>query len=246
MNKASSIALPGASKKAITTGAVLFTDYNVRDEISTISGWGPIPRDVDELNSVVVPYTIKPELCSPSEGGATSPTAPRVAGALAVLASAGKIDLTKPDEVKGILTTEHVVRMGGMVNNTFGYGRLFLDADTDWPPKPPTPPKPPVPVDSEDKNVLIYPNPASVSVDSYVKIANFSQDVSRLEAKIYNINGEYVRSFSIVELQEEINSKALRWDLRNAEGRKVAPGIYFISIKTDSGKAQIRKIAIQR
>ncbi|MDR1417779.1 MAG: hypothetical protein LBI80_01255, partial [Endomicrobium sp.] len=48
MNKASSIALPGASKKAITTGAVLISNYNVKDEISSMSGWGPIPQDVDE------------------------------------------------------------------------------------------------------------------------------------------------------------------------------------------------------
>jgi hypothetical protein len=49
-----------------------------------------------------------------------------------------------------------------------------------------------------------------------------------------------------LELQEELNRKTLRWDLRNENGSKVAPGVYFISIKTDSGKNQIRKIAIQK
>ncbi|MDR1418522.1 MAG: T9SS type A sorting domain-containing protein, partial [Endomicrobium sp.] len=154
--------------------------------------------------------------------------------------------LTKPEEVKRILTTKHVIQMGGSVNNMFGHGRLYLDADTDWSPSIPPKPNPPVLVDPENKNILICPNPVSLSVDSYVKIANFSQDVSRLEARIYNINGEFVRNFSILELQEELNRKTLRWDLRNENGSKVAPGIYFISIKTDSGKNQIRKIAIQK
>ncbi|MDR1418081.1 MAG: S8 family peptidase [Endomicrobium sp.] len=239
-----SVGTDGLDKEVIETGAILPEDYNKRDKISPMSGRGPIPKDVDESGNVIrVPYTIKPDLCAPGEEGATSPTAPRVAGALAVLASAGKVDLRNPIEAKAILLREHVVQMGGGPNGIFGYGRLYLN--TQFLPPDPVPPTP-VPVDPDDRNVLIYPNPASLSANSYLKIANFSQDVSRLDAKIYNINGEFVKSFSILELQDDLTRKTLRWDLTNENGSKIAPGIYFISIKTDSGNTQIRKIAIQK
>ncbi|MDR0724170.1 MAG: T9SS type A sorting domain-containing protein [Endomicrobium sp.] len=70
--------------------------------------------------------------------------------------------------------------------------------------------------------------------------------MSKLEAKIYNINGEFIRSFSILELIDDLNRKSLSWDLRNEKGDKVTPGIYFISIKTDSEQTQIRKFAVQK
>ncbi|MDR0617659.1 MAG: S8 family serine peptidase [Endomicrobium sp.] len=149
MNNSSSISFPGASKKAITSGAILVSDYNKRDVISSVSGRGPIPQDVDASGNVVVPYTIKPDLCCPSENGATSPTAPYVAGALAVLASAGLCDLSKPEETKQYLLANHVIQMGGAPNNTFGYGRLFLDA------KPKLPRlTPPVP---EEEDIVLGP-----------------------------------------------------------------------------------------
>ncbi|MDR2066535.1 MAG: T9SS type A sorting domain-containing protein [Endomicrobium sp.] len=238
MNKASSIAFPGASKRAITTGAILVSDYNKRDVISSISGWGPIPQDVDVTGSIV-PYTIKPELCAPSEDGATSPTAPCVAGALAVLASAGLCDLSKPEETKKYLLANHVVNIQPSPNNTFGYGRLFLDAKTDWPP-------PTLPIDPEGKDVLVYPNPVSLSNSNGLRVANIPLTVTELDARIYNIMGEFVKSFSILELADDINKKVLRWDLRNENGDKVAPGVYFITIKTDSTKIQIKKFAIQK
>jgi hypothetical protein len=237
-NKGSSVALPGASKKAITVGAILVSDYNKRDLISSISGWGPIPEDVDELGNIVVQRTIKPELCAPSEGGATSPTAPRVAGCLAVLASAGLCDLSKPEETKQYLLANHVVSIQPCPNNTFGYGRLFLDAKTDWPPPSPTP--------NQELDILICPNPVSLRTSNYLKIANFPLDVSRLDVRIYNINGEFVKRFSILELIYDINKKMLRWDLRNDNGDKVAPGVYFISIQADSNKMQIKKLAVKK
>jgi hypothetical protein len=239
MNKASSVSCPGASKKAITVGAILVYDYNKRDVISSVSGWGPIPEDVDESDNIVVPYTVKPELCGPSEAGATSPTAPRVAGCLAVLASAGLCDLSKPEETKQYLLANHIVKLP-YPDKAMGYGRLFLDAATDWPPPQPSP------IDPDDKDVLVCPNPISLRDYSYLKITNFSLDISKLEARIYNINGEFIKSFSILELVDDINKKTLRWDLRNESGDIVAPGIYFISIKTDSGETQIRKFAVQK
>lgn len=244
VNKALSLALPGASKKSITTGAIAEANYHVKDEILGMSGWGPIPSYINRMGEIV-PETIKPDLCAP--GGATSPTAPMVAGALAVLASAGKIDLSKPDDVKKALQDKHTIRMGGTPNNTFGYGRLYLDADTDWPPQTPGPePKPIVPVDPEDRDILIYPNPASISRVNSLKIANFSQNVSKLNAEIYDINGETIKSFNILELQNGLKGKSLIWNLRNEKGEKIAPGLYFITIKIDSGITQIRKIAIQK
>ncbi|MDR2395918.1 MAG: hypothetical protein LBD57_04895, partial [Endomicrobium sp.] len=47
----------GLSTKIIEVGAILVSDYNKRDVVSSVSGWGPIPEDVDDLGTVVVPYT---------------------------------------------------------------------------------------------------------------------------------------------------------------------------------------------
>jgi hypothetical protein len=63
---------------------------------------------------------------------------------------------------------------------------------------------------------------------------------------VYNIDGEFVKRFSILELIDDINKKMLRWDLRNDNGDKVAPGVYFISIQTDSTKMQIKKLAVKK
>ncbi|MDR1417673.1 MAG: hypothetical protein LBI80_00665 [Endomicrobium sp.] len=52
--------------------------------------------------------------------------------------------------------------MGGGPNGIFGYGRFYLDAHISPTPSPDPVPNP-VPVDPDDKNVLIYPNPASLS-----------------------------------------------------------------------------------
>ncbi|MDR3125236.1 MAG: S8 family peptidase [Endomicrobium sp.] len=242
MNSESSIALPGASKKAITTGAILVSNYHKRDVISSMSGRGPIPADVDGAGRVVVPYTFKPELCAPSEGGATSPTAPRVAGALAVLASAGLCDLSKPEEAKQYLLDNHVIKILPFPNNTFGYGRLFLDAKTDSP--TPTPPVPD-PLLEEDA-VMMYPNPVSLSNSNGLRIANIPLTVTELDARIYNITGELVKSFSILELVDDMNKKMIKWDLKNQNGDKVAPGVYFITIKTNFIKNQIKKIAVKK
>ncbi|MDR1522698.1 MAG: hypothetical protein LBS29_01870, partial [Endomicrobium sp.] len=47
----------GLSTKIIEVGAILVSDYNKRDVVSSVSGWGPIPEDVGDLGNVVVPYT---------------------------------------------------------------------------------------------------------------------------------------------------------------------------------------------
>jgi hypothetical protein len=243
MNNESSLCLEGASKKAITTGAILVSDYNKRDVISSMSGRGPIPQDVDALGNIVVPYTIKPELCAPSEGGTTSPTAPRVAGTLAVLASAGLCNLSKPEETKKYLLANHVVNIQPSPNNSFGYGRLFLDAKTDWPPHPsPTLP----PVEEEDEDIVLGPNPVSLSNSNGLRIANIPLSVAKFDARIYNVTGELVKGFSILELVDDIHKKYLKWDLRNQNGDKVAPGVYFITIKTSLTKNQIKKIAVKK
>jgi flagellar hook assembly protein FlgD len=85
-----------------------------------------------------------------------------------------------------------------------------------------------------------------LSASNYLKIANIPLEVTKLGARIYNINGDFIKSFSILELADDINKKMLRWDLRNDNGDKVAPGVYFITIKTDSTKIQIKKFAVKK
>ncbi|MDR2617224.1 MAG: T9SS type A sorting domain-containing protein [Endomicrobium sp.] len=102
------------------------------------------------------------------------------------------------------------------------------------------------PSPTSEQNVLVYPNPVCLSASNYLKIANIPLEVTKLGARIYNINGDFIKSFSILELADDINKKMLRWDLRNDNGDKVAPGVYFITIKTDSTKIQIKKFAVKK
>ncbi|MDR2436807.1 MAG: S8 family serine peptidase [Endomicrobium sp.] len=235
INNQPSLTGPGDSRNSLTVGAIPENNYNVTNLIGDFSEHGSVRTATDATGRVITPECMKPEIVAP--GNATSAAAPHVAGAAALIAQLKPELLQNAQAFKNYILSSHTIRVHTASDNIYGYGKLYLDSSII-----PTS----APIDPDDKNVLVYPNPISSSEHSYLKITTFSLDISKLEPKIYNINGEFVKSFSILEFMDDINKKTLRWDLRNENGNKVAPGVYFISIKTDSGKTQIKKFAIQK
>ncbi|MDR3124966.1 MAG: S8 family serine peptidase [Endomicrobium sp.] len=238
-NKTSSLTGPGHSRKSLTAGAIPEGDYNKNDLIGSFSGCGPCRAATDALGQVVEPECIKPEIVAP--GNATSYAAPHVAGAAVLIAQIRPELLQNAQQFKDYIIDMHTIKVHTAPDNNYGYGKLYLNASI-LPPVPPTP-TPPL---SEQQDILVYPNPVSLSASNYLKIADISLEATKLDARIYNISGELIKSFSILELADDINKKMLRWDLRNDNGDKIAPGVYFITIKTDSTKIQIKKIAVKK
>jgi hypothetical protein len=87
-------------------------------------------------------------------------------------------------------------------------------------------------VDGEtlSKSVSVYPNPAS----NFMNINIPGGSVS--EVNVYDISGRVV-------FQEKTGND-ITWDLTNAEGSKVSPGVYIITV--DDGSERIVKKAVIR
>ncbi len=83
-----------------------------------------------------------------------------------------------------------------------------------------------------------YPNPAR----GMVNISLSKRDVrSPVEAKIYNIKGQLVRS---LEVNDKSSDRYLyNWDCRDSNSRSVPAGVYLIRIKTNSGEVS-KKVTV--
>ncbi|MCA6072474.1 MAG: hypothetical protein LE178_02920 [Endomicrobium sp.] len=88
---------------------------------------------------------------------------------------------------------------------------------------------------------VCYPNPVSISEKSYIKITNSHFDVTLIYITVYTVAGEFVKSFDASDLKEDatVKKRLLKCDLRNQSGDQIAPGVYFVSIKTLLGNNQI-------
>ncbi|MDD5021664.1 MAG: M6 family metalloprotease domain-containing protein [Endomicrobiaceae bacterium] len=91
--------------------------------------------------------------------------------------------------------------------------------------------------------VVCFPNPAR---DGQVTITNLPISVDKLDVIVYTMSGQSVESFSIDDTSFDGEGRRyLEWDCKNHSGDNVAPGVYFILLKTNSDKAT-KKIAIIR
>ncbi len=86
-------------------------------------------------------------------------------------------------------------------------------------------------------SIKIYPNPYTPS--SQLSLMNFAVP-SYSTIKIYTFNGELVK-----KLKADANGTA-HWNGSNANGRKVASGVYIALIEAPGKKRKIFKIAIER
>jgi hypothetical protein len=89
---------------------------------------------------------------------------------------------------------------------------------------------------AEHLTLEVKPNPAKsvVRVRCPVTVKNM---------KIYDITGKIIRVLDVGKMLES-GQYEIRWDLRDDNRKKVATGIYFIEIKTESKESEIRKITI--
>lgn len=91
--------------------------------------------------------------------------------------------------------------------------------------------------------IVCFPNPAR---DGQVTITNLPISVDKLDMSIYTMSGQIIKSFSVNDtIFDSEGVRYLQWNCKNHSGDNVAPGIYFILIKTNSEKTT-KKIAIIR
>jgi FG-GAP repeat/Secretion system C-terminal sorting domain/FG-GAP-like repeat len=82
----------------------------------------------------------------------------------------------------------------------------------------------------------IIPNPAK----SMIRIRC---PVSGKRIRVYDITGKIVKVFDITKIPES-GQYEIRWNLYDNNKKKVATGIYFIEIKTEDDKSEIKKITV--
>jgi hypothetical protein len=82
----------------------------------------------------------------------------------------------------------------------------------------------------------VFPNPAR----SQARIEFAADDAAWATVAVFDARGRFLRGWSAhAPLDAE---RALVWDLRDAEGRDVPAGLYFIRLTTDSG-SMVRRLA---
>jgi flagellar hook assembly protein FlgD len=76
------------------------------------------------------------------------------------------------------------------------------------------------------------------TVNIKVNAGAIGQEVT---VKIYNLTGEFLKEIKYTTVAAGWND--INWDVKNAAGRTVGQGIYFIHIK-NSGQSAIRKVYV--
>jgi flagellar hook assembly protein FlgD len=121
----------------------------------------------------------------------------------------------------------------GLAEKSHGRGLLFMDWRTDWDKFGPT----------SSLNVTVYTNPTSLSKHTYLKIGKFSVDTTFVNVNVYTVAGEFVKSFSMQDLNSA--NGTIEWNLKNQDGKKIAPGVYFLIVQTNEGKFK-QKLAVTK
>jgi hypothetical protein len=88
--------------------------------------------------------------------------------------------------------------------------------------------------------VSVNPNPA-IS-ETRVVFASPSRNAG---AGVYDITGRLVKNLPIARIPNSANTFQASWDGRNANGRAIAPGVYFVRITSDD-KARTARVTIAR
>ncbi len=160
----------------------------------------------------------------------TSFASPMVAGAAALLISAG---LGPAERVESRLkgTAVDIGSKTGWDIHT-GFGRLdCLAALQDSPTGTPLP-KP-----------VNYPNPYYVDRDPYTTISFELSSPQPVELFIYDAAGDLVRQWDL-PLDSLDRYNEVRWDGLNGKQDEVGSGVYFLVLKTEDGGTAMHKIAV--
>jgi len=84
-----------------------------------------------------------------------------------------------------------------------------------------------------------YPNPFSTSTT--ISFSLTTENTEDTKISIYNLKGQLVKQFSIVNSQLSI-----KWDGKDFSGKAVPNGVYFCRLETNNFKSEIRKMIILR
>jgi flagellar hook assembly protein FlgD len=95
---------------------------------------------------------------------------------------------------------------------------------------------------TEQKNgVTVLNNVMEKGVGS-VSIVYKVETEAKVQIMVYNINGELVRE--LVNMTQPADVHVVRWDGKNIKGEEVGRGVYFISVRINSGK-ETRKVMVK-
>lgn len=228
----SSLSSPADSREAVSVGAVNVFKW-VNGPIDGYSSWGPTRA------TPILPQAQKPDIVAPSYVTTfsygnraflgTSAATPHVAASAALLLS---LDRTMSvDRLKEKLFS-YYKPIASSPDNIYGRGKLVL-GDSGFP------------GESDVGNIICYPNPASISRHGRINITNFPY-AGEIEVYAYTVTGEFVKGFDASDLKLKNGKMTIEWDLKNGKGLQIAPGVYFITVKTPLGGQKVKKIAVKK
>lgn len=94
-------------------------------------------------------------------------------------------------------------------------------------------------------DVIIYPSPATTKTNIGYSLSN---NVVSIKIKIYNLSGEVVSEWSPPNIYCGLYNET-EWDLKNMDGRRVAPGVYFVKVEAvtpDGTFFAVKKMAVTK
>jgi serine protease len=248
------VSLPAAFPGVIAVGAT-----NVDGSISSFSSYGKdldfmapggdfTDLNGDHIQDAVAAMSIKPFRSAGSPANpdsfnvffyfGTSMASPHVAGAAALLMSAGARD---ENTIERILreTATHPFATSQSWEPTYGWGLLQVDRAVrkvaggrripQWRP---------LAVQGVDSH-LLTPNPTSGTTEVEVRTSG----PGRMTARVFDVRGALIRTISSGSIPA--GSAIIRWDGRTDRGTPASAGVYFLRIETSLGRAS-HKVALLR
>ena len=116
---------------------------------------------------------------------------------------------------------------------------MYVKKDTSWTPDTPAAP---IIVPQQTKLVQNYPNPFNPETWIPFQLANPSE----VNIRLYNATGRLVKTIELGYKQAGMyieTSKAAYWNGRNDIGEKVASGVYFYELRTETFR-DVRKMIL--